>query len=519
MGAGPAGLTAAWELVRAGREVVVWEADPSYVGGISRTVVAQGFRFDIGGHRFFSKSEEVNEVWRQIMPDDFIDCPRLSRIYYQGKFFNFPLEAMNAFINLGLVETASILWSGFRAQLKPIKPEVTLAQWITNRFGQRLFDSFFKSYIEKIWGIPCDELSADWAAQLLMGLSLREAVFAAYKGRKDAPPAKPPIRNYYPRLGPGQMWETAANKILEKGGGIFLDRKVQTIHWDETGVTHITGINSAGEFFQQEGSHFLSSIPLRELMLSLDPPPPKEIQAAARALRYRDFITVGLIVDREKVFPDNWIYIQDPSVKVGRVQNYKNWSAALVPDTSLTSLGMEYFCFEGDAIWTATDFDLAQLAIREAAQLGLIKTSEIKDAFVVRMPKAYPIYDQHYMEHLRVIKEWVGLFANLQPVGRNGMHHYNNQDHSMMTAMLAVRNIQGAHYDCWKVNTDAEYPEDSSKTTDLMKTFKVVFRLKKEAATQEENVNARSENDARKLVQTKYALATYLIVSVTEIRG
>jgi protoporphyrinogen oxidase len=461
MGAGPAGLTAAWELVRAGREVVVWEADPSYVGGISRTVQAEGFRIDIGGHGFFSKSQEVNQVWRQIMPDDFIDCPRLSRIYYKGKFFNFPVEAMNAFLNLGLFESARILLSYFKARLRPIKPEESFAQWVTNRFGRRMYEVFFKSYTEKIWGISCDELSADWAAELIKGLSLRDAVISAFKGGKVGLTDKAPLRNFYPRLGPGQMWETAANKILEKGGGVFLDRRVQTIHWDESGVTHITGTNQAGEFFQQEGSHFLSSIPLQELMLSLDPPPPKEVVAAARALRYRDFLTVCLIVDREKIFPDNWIYIHDPAVKVGRIQNYKNWSPAMVPDPGVTSLGMEYFCFEGDNLWTATDYDLAQLAIREAGQLGLIKASEIKDAFVVRMPKAYPIYDRHYRDHLKVIKEWVCLFANLQPVGRNGMHHHNNQDHSMMTAMLAARNTQGGQYDCWKVNTEAEYQEDS----------------------------------------------------------
>ena len=518
LGAGPAGLTAAWELVRSGREVVVWEADPSYVGGLSRTVQAEGFRFDIGGHRFFSKSEEVNEVWRQIMPDDFIECSRLSRIRYRGRFFNYPPETMNVLLNLGLFETSAILLSYFKARVKPIKPEVSAAQWVINRFGKRLFETFFKSYIEKVWGIPCDEISADWAAQRMNGLSLREVIKGAINRGKGAPAAKTLIRTFfYPRLGAGQMWEAAANKILERGGGVFLDRRVQTIHWDETGVTHITGTNRAGEFFQQEGSHFLSSLPLRELLLSLDPPPPKEVAAAARGLTYRDLITVCLIVNREKVFPDTWIYIQDPAVKVGRVQNYKNWSADMVPDAKLTSLGMEYFCFEGDNLWTATDYDVAHLAIREAAQTGLIRTAEVKDAFVVRMPKAYPIYDQHYQDHLKVIKDWVGQFANLQPVGRNGMHHYNGQDHSMMTAMLAARNIQGGHYDCWKVTNEAEYPKGPGES--VMKAFKVVFRLKKESATQEEDVKAQTDNDARKLVQTKYRVATYLIVSITEIKG
>ena len=460
MGAGPAGLTAAWELIHQGQDVVVWEADPAYVGGISRTVQAEGYRFDIGGHRFFSKSEEVNKVWRDIMPDDFIDCPRLSRIYYKGKFFNYPLEAMDSFLKLGPVETFKILLSYGHSRIHPIHPELTFAQWVTNRFGERLFNMFFKTYTEKVWGISCDELSADWAAQRIKGLDLWEAAKAALMGKKAAPTAKTLIRNFfYPRLGPGQMWETAANKIMEKGGKVLLDRKVQTIHWDETGVTHVTGINQQGEFFQQEGTHFISSIPLKELMLSLDPPPPKEVVFAAKSLRYRDFVTVCLVVNKAKVFADTWIYIHDPSVKVGRVQNYKNWSAAMVPDQNMTSLGMEYFCFEGDGIWSSTDYDLAQLAIREAVQIGLVKAGEVQDAFVVRMPKAYPIYDQHYQGHLNIIKDWVCQFANLQPVGRNGMHHYNNQDHSMMTAMLAARNVQGSHYDCWAVNTEAEYHE------------------------------------------------------------
>jgi protoporphyrinogen oxidase len=463
MGAGPAGLTAAWELTRAGLDVIVWEADPVYVGGISRTVEAEGYRFDIGGHRFFSKSPEVNEVWRQIMPDDFIDCPRLSRIYYKGRFFNYPLEAIDAFFKLGPIETTRIILSYIRARLAPMKPEKSFTQWVSNRFGRRLFSIFFKSYTEKVWGISCDEISADWAAQRIKGLSLREAIMAAFRGKKAAPTAKTLIRNFfYPRLGPGQMWETATRKIREAGGKVLLDRHVQTIHWDETGVTHVTGTNQRGEFFQQEGSSFISSIPLRELMLSLDPPPPKEVLAAAKGLRYRDFLTVCLVVNKAKVFPDTWIYVHDPSVKVGRVQNYKNWSSAMVPDPKMTSLGMEYFCFEGDNLWTATDLDLAHLAMKEAAQIGLIKEDEVKDAFVVRMPKAYPIYDQDYREKVETIRKWVCQFANLQPVGRNGMHHYNNQDHSMMTAMLAAKNIQGAYFDCWKVNTEAEYHEEPS---------------------------------------------------------
>jgi len=463
MGAGPAGLTAAWDLTRQGIEVVVWEADPVYVGGISRTVEIDGFRFDIGGHRFFSKSAEVNEVWRQIMPDDFIDCPRLSRIYYKGKFFNYPLEAINAFVNLGPVETANVLLSYVWAKLFPIKPEPSFADWVTNRFGLRLFQIFFKSYTEKVWGISCNEISADWAAQRIKGLSLREAIVNALASKKAPQTAKTLIRQFfYPRLGPGQMWEKATALVRKAGGTVEMNHKVEKVHWDETGVTGISGTNQEGQAFHQTGTRFISSIPLQELILAFDPPAPPEVIQAAKSLRYRDFITVCLVVKRAKVFPDTWIYIHEPSVKVGRVQNFKNWSAAMVPSPELTTLGLEYFCFEGDGIWTSPDKVLQALAVKEAVQIGLIKAEEVINAFIVRMPKAYPIYDQQYHEHTGVIRKWLSRFKNIQPVGRNGMHHYNNQDHSMMTALLASRNIQGANYDCWQVNTDAEYHEAGS---------------------------------------------------------
>jgi protoporphyrinogen oxidase len=437
MGAGPSGLTAAWLLVRAGREVVVWEADPSYVGGISRTVQADAFRIDLGGHYFYSKSTEINELWRQIMPEDFVEVRGLSRIYFKGKFYRHPLKRADVFKNLGFAEGLKAGFSYVKGRMRLPKPETSFAQKATNRFGKHFYETFYKFYMEKVCGVPGDQISVERGAREM----------------------KVPLRKfYYPKLGPGQMWETAANKILERGTGIFLDRKVQTIHWDDTGVTHITGTNAAGEFFQQEGSHFISSMPLSDLLLSLDPPPPSEVQTAARALRYRDLITVCLIVNRPDVFPDKWIYIQDPAVKVCRIQNYKNWSAAMVPDPKLTSLGFEYVCPSGDSLIEGTDYDLAQLAIREGVQLGLIEASEIKDAFVVRTPRADPVYDDDYEKHLSVIKEWVSQFANLQPVGRNGLHRLNNQDHAMMTSVLAARNVEGGDFDCWKVTDDAEYP-------------------------------------------------------------
>jgi protoporphyrinogen oxidase len=463
MGAGPAGLTAAWALQKAGHPTVTWESDPIYVGGIARTVEQEGFRFDIGGHRFFSKSGEVNEVWKQILPDDFIECPRLSRIYYQGKFFNYPLEALDAFFKLGPWESTHVLLSYLYARLRPIRPEPSFADWVINRFGRRLFEIFFKSYTEKVWGLPCTEISADWAAQRIKGLSLREAVLSAFRGRKAAPTAKTLIRDFfYPRLGPGQMWEAATAQIRASGGQVEMGSQVKTVHWIGSRVTHVSGLTVQGQAISQEGDAFISSIPLQELILALRPTPPPEVLEAARALRYRDFLSVCLVVRQADIFPDTWIYIHDPSVKVGRVQNYKNWSAAMVPDPRLTSLGLEYFCFEGDGLWTMSDTDLHTLATREISQIGLARSEDVIKSFIVRMPKAYPVYDQAYHHHLHVIRTWLSRFENLQPVGRNGLHHYNNQDHSMMTALLAARNIDGGHYDCWQVNTDAEYHEAGS---------------------------------------------------------
>ena len=439
MGAGPAGLTAAWELVRSGREVVVWEADPSYVGGIARTVQAEGYRFDIGGHLFYSKSPEVTEFWRKVLPDDFIESPSLVRILHKGTRFDFPFDPKKAGYKLGFLEGIKQSLSN-PAQNKAAE---NLAQWLTNLYGKRFYEMLFKPYFEKINGLPCDQISAAMGERHLRPLP----------GDKKTFP--------YPKLGPGQLWEAAANRVLERGSPIFLDRRVQTVHWDETGVTHVTGTNAAGEFFQQEGSNFLSSLPLSELLLALDPPAPKEVSAAARKLSHRNLITVCVIANRETIFAENMLMVSDPAVKVANILNYKNWSADMVADPTTTSLGMEYYCAGSDSIWNATDYDLAQLGIRDAVQLGLIKESEVKDAFVVRTAKACPVCDLSYQQNLDVIKQWVGLFANLQPMGRNGLHNYNYQDHAMVTAMLAVRNIQGGEFDCWKVDADAKYPANA----------------------------------------------------------
>ncbi len=461
MGAGPAGLTAAWLLTNSNQKVVVWEADPKYVGGIARTVEEKGYRFDIGGHRFFSKSEEINEVWHKMMPDDFIECPRLSRIFYNKKFFNYPLEPWDAFFKLGPIETFRVIASYYHAQNNPIDPEVSFEDWVTNRFGERLFAMFFKSYTEKVWGMSTSDISKDWAAQRIKGLNLKEAIYNAFFGRFTKSTAKTLIKQFlYPRLGPGQLWERATFHIRAKGNQVTLDRNIINLHWEDGYISHITAQDSNGSMHQVEGSGFISSIPLRDLIHKMDPEPPKPVVAAANRLRYRDFLSVILAVNKRDVFPDTWIYIHDPTVKVGRIQNYKNWSISMVPNPKVTSLGLEYFCFEGDALWASTDKELRRLAIKEAIQIGLIQEKDVLDAFVVRMPKAYPIYDRDYKENVKIIAKFLNSIPNIQPVGRNGMHHYNNQDHSMMTALLAARNILGeGPFDPWNVNTDAEYHE------------------------------------------------------------
>jgi protoporphyrinogen oxidase len=470
-GAGPAGLTAAYELTRHGRSCVVLEADPGMVGGISRTDVYKGYRFDIGGHRFFSKSDEVNAIWREVLGDQLVTRSRMSRIYYDGKFFDYPLRPVNALTGLGPVRAALILASYLKARALPIRPERSFEDWVVNRFGRRLFEIFFKTYTEKLWGMPTHEISADWAAQRIKGLSLVKAVTGALFGgrasRKGEVIKTLIDRFEYPRLGPGQMWEMTRDRVVERGGAVVHDRRVARVEHDGAQVTAFVAADSAGREHTYQGRHYLSTLPVRSLVRALDPAPPPAVLDAANSLKYRDFLTVVLIVDRPETFPDNWVYVHEPKVKLGRVQNFKNWSPDLVPDPSTSSLGLEYFCFEGDGLWTMPDADLVALGRREIGAIGLVKADDVSDGCVVRMPKAYPVYDDAYQEHLAVIRRWLGCLKNLHLAGRNGMHKYNNQDHSMMTALLCARNILGrGPYDPWRVNTDAEYHEEHHEAAD-----------------------------------------------------
>ncbi len=467
IGGGPAGLTAAYELNKHGIPFTVLEADPRYVGGISKTVEYRGYRFDIGGHRFFSKNQEVEDLWTEILGGEMLTCRRLSRIYYRGKYFDYPLKALNALFNLGPIETVRCLASYAWARFHPVKEPRTLEDWVSNQFGRRLFEIFFKTYTEKVWGISTRELSADWAAQRIKGLNLMEAIKSALlpkpKRTNRGQVVKTLIDQFrYPKLGPGQLWERVAEILAGSGHPVRMGYRAERIRHAGGRVTSVVAVDQDGERHVFAGSDFVSTLPVRELVMKLDPPAPPEIVRAAEQLDYRDFLTVALMIDHADIFPDNWIYIHEPGVKVGRLQNFKNWSPYMVPDQSKTCIGLEYFCFEGDGLWTMPDEELIKLAAREMAQLGMCREEEVFDGCVIRQKKAYPVYDDDYQTHLGTIRDWLEeSLPNLFLCGRNGMHKYNNQDHSMMTALLVARRIAGvSDLDPWNVNADAEYHEE-----------------------------------------------------------
>lgn len=461
LGAGPAGLTAAYELSRRGAPTVLLEQDRQ-VGGLARTVEYRGYRFDIGGHRFFTRQAIVRGLWQTMLGDDLLVRPRLSRIYYRGTFFDYPLKPLNALRNLGIAESVAILGSYLRSRLFPIRPEASFADWVTNRFGRRLYRMFFKSYTEKVWGIPCHTIGAQWAAQRIRGLSLRTAVvnmFFPRRHTRQGETIKTLIDEFlYPRLGPGMMWEAFREAITTLGGEIVFGCRATRLRHDGERIVAVEG-ECAGEPLSWQVPGVVSTIPLRHMIHALDPPPPVAVLAAADRLKYRDFLTVALIVDEADLFPDNWIYLHDETVRVGRIQNFKNWSPAMVPDGTKTCLGMEYFCTAGDDLWSMADGDLMALATRELAAIGLARPEKVVDGTVVRMPMAYPVYDEGYSSAFETVRSYLGRFVNLQVAGRNGMHRYNNMDHSMLTAILAVRNIFGERHDLWSINADDEYLE------------------------------------------------------------
>ena len=468
IGAGPAGLTAAYLLSKNNVDATVLEADPVYVGGISRTATYKGFHFDIGGHRFFSKSKAVEDFWTEILPNDMLIRPRSSRIFYDGKFFGYPLKAFEALIKLGIVRSILCVLSWLKAKLFPVRNPNNFEDWVSNQFGKRLFNTFFKSYTEKVWGMSCKEISADWAAQRIKGLSLGSAIKNAlipqrYNGDRSKV-IKTLINSFrYPRRGPGMMWEVCAEKTKAMGGQIEMGCKVTGCSYDQTTSTwNLSFQDRHGNAKTVTAEHVISSAPMRELVRGIRPAVSDEAKRAADSLKYRDFLTVMLILKERHVFDDNWIYIHDPSVKVGRIQNFRSWSPEMVPDPDKACYGLEYFCFEHDGLWDSKDDELIELAKRELIQIGLAREGDVVDGCVVRQKKAYPVYDDDYAKHVATIREELDArYPNLHLVGRNGMHKYNNQDHAMMTAMLCVENIlaDAKLYDLWEVNQDAEYHE------------------------------------------------------------
>jgi protoporphyrinogen oxidase len=458
LGGGPAGLTAGYLLSKQGLPVVVLEAEDQ-VGGIAKTAVRDGYRFDLGGHRFFTKVKEVDDLWHEIMREEFLKRPRMSRIYWNGKFLDYPLRGTDVIKKLGPVELTRAFISYLWAQVKPKGKEETFEQWVSNRFGQRLFNLFFKSYTEKVWGVPTSEIRAEWAAQRIKGLSFFSAAKAAFFGNRGNK-IKSLISEFnYPRFGPGQMWETMTDDICRLGGEVLLNTKVTKLEFEGDRCTRV----HAGDRVW-EPSAVISSLPLRNTAGIAEPAPSPEVITAAQGLRYRDFLTVAVVIDGQDLFPDNWIYIHEPSVQVGRIQNFRSWSPWMVPDPTKACVGLEYFCFQGDELWETDDEELVRFGMRELEQLGLARADQLEFGFVQRVPKAYPMYDAEYAERVATIRTWLDGLDNFIQVGRNGLHRYNNSDHSMLTAMRAVDNlVHGTNHAIWDVNAESVYHEEETQ--------------------------------------------------------
>lgn len=457
LGGGPAGLTAGYVLARSARPVVLFEAGDQ-VGGLARTVVRDGYRFDLGGHRFFTKSDEVQRLWQQVLGDELLVRERLSRIYWRGRFIDYPLRLADVVRKVGPAELARCGGSYGLALARrgSRRTPQTFEDWVCDRFGRRLFELFFKSYTEKVWGVPTSQLSADWAAQRIRTLSFSRVVRAALLN--DGGDVRSLIEKFhYPRFGPGQMWEAMAAEIVGAGGQVRLDSRVTRIELDGA---RVRAVHAGGE--RVAVGEVVSSLALREAVALADPPPPAKVRRAAAGLRYRDFLTVALVVRGEDLFPDNWIYVHDPGVRVGRIQNFRAWSPAMVPDPERTCVGLEYFCFEGDDLWNSSDDELVARATGELDAIGLAPADRVERGHVVRVPKAYPIYDADYDERVATIRAWLAGIVNLQQIGRNGLHRYNNSDHSMLTALRAVENAcAGSAHDLWAVNADEAYHEEA----------------------------------------------------------
>ena len=464
IGGGPAGLTAGYLLAKKGLPVIVLEAEDQ-VGGIAKTEVRDGYRFDLGGHRFFTKVKEVDDLWHEIMKEEFLKRPRMSRIYWrspqgEGKFLDYPLRGPDVIKKLGPIDLTKALVSYLWAAVKPKGKEETFEEWVSNRFGRYLFNQFFKSYTEKVWGVPTNEIRADWAAQRIKNLSFFRAAWSAFFGNRDNKVTSLISEFNYPRYGPGQMWEQMTEDIEALGGKVVLNKRVSKLEFADGKCVKVHLAD--GETI--EPSAVISSLPLRNTVGMSEPHPKPEVVAAAKGLRYRDFLTVSVVLDGEDLFPDNWIYIHDPNVNVGRIQNFRSWSPWMVPDPTKACVGLEYFCFAGDELWETDDDKLVDLGMRELEKLNLARRDQLQFGFVTRVPKAYPMYDAEYAERVQAIRSWLDGLDNFIQVGRNGLHRYNNSDHSMLTAMRAVDNlVKGTEHDIWAINAESAYHEEEKQ--------------------------------------------------------
>lgn len=514
IGAGPAGLTAALELIRhSDIKPIVLEAD-SQVGGISRTVNYNGNRIDIGGHRFFSKSDWVMQWWQDILPIDpqanseetinisyqgknrdveinstprdpdsiMLVRNRLSRIYYEGNFYDYPVKLnLTTIKNLGFFRMANIGMSYIRAMMFPRK-EHNLEDFLINRFGKKLYETFFESYTEKVWGVPCREISPEWGAQRIKGLSISKAllhfILSPFKRHDISNQKKGETslieRFLYPKYGPGQMWETVTEMVNSSGGEVRLNQYVNKLKLDNDVITELSATDSNGETHTFRPDWVISTMPVRNLIESLETEMPKSVYDTATGLPYRDFLTVGLLLRKmqpnsqaaaisdNQMPPDNWIYIQDPGVRLGRVQIFNNWSPDMVNDGNTIWLGLEYFCNEGDDLWDMQDEAMKEFAAKELQKIGLIDVHDVLDGVVIRMPKAYPAYFGTY-DNFDEVRKFTDSIENLYLVGRNGMHRYNNQDHSMLAAKTCVESIVSGQRDqaqLWSVNAEDDYHEE-----------------------------------------------------------
>ncbi len=461
IGAGPAGLTAAYQFGKKGVTSTVVESD-HVVGGISRTVEDNGWKFDIGGHRFFTKVKAVDDLWHEILPaDEFLSRPRMSRIFYRGNLYDYPLRAMDALKKLGLIEAIRCVISYVHVQIRPPKDLTTFEGWTASKFGYRLYGIFFKTYTEKVWGVPANEIQADWAAQRIKNLNLFNAVVNSLMPKRNQKNITSLIEEFqYPKFGPGLMWQRCQQKVEAFGSSVKFGQRVTKIKHVDGKATVVVTSTKDGKQEELPCTSVISSMPLPHLLIAMDPPPPQAVLDAAKGLKFRDFLTVALVVPESRSFPDNWIYIHDPGVMVGRVQNFGSWSPFMVKE-GRTCLGLEYFVTEGDELWTADDASLIKRGTDEMIKLKLLQPGDVQEGYVFRMPKAYPMYDATYKQNVETMRAWLAAHAaNVFPVGRNGMHKYNNQDHSMFTAMLSVENIvDGATHDVWSVNVEEEYHE------------------------------------------------------------